>query len=218
MCFSTTASFLAGVSLSAFGIATLKKTTRKNEVPFAAIPVLFGIQQIIEGLLWLSFRGAMPSLNIEMTYAFSLFSHVLWPIFVPFSVFALERSAWRKKVIFVFQLIGFSVGLYLLYVIVRFPVVSEVKTNIVYVSPHFFKIPVMMLYLMATGVVPLFSSQKIVNLFGAMALVLFIVAYWFYSVALFSVWCFFSALLSFVIYLYFEFGKEIDTRRRGHCK
>lgn len=205
MCFSATASFIAGISLSVFGVATLKKTQRKNEIPFATIPLLFGIQQIIEGMLWLSFRIDAPLLNSTMTYAFSIFSHVLWPIFVPLAIASLETVAWRKKMLSAFQVIGYAVGLYLLYFIIRFPVTSEIKENIVYVSPHFYEIPVMLLYLTATCVTPFFSSHKIVNLFGILALLLFIAAYWFYTVAFFSVWCFFSAILSIVIYLHFKF-------------
>jgi hypothetical protein len=35
MCFSASASFIAGTSLCAFGVATLKKTEAKTEIPFA---------------------------------------------------------------------------------------------------------------------------------------------------------------------------------------
>lgn len=206
MCFSATASFIVGVSLSALGVATLKKTEQRAEVLFAMIPLLFGVQQIIEGMLWLSFRFNAPLLNVSMTYAFTLFSHVLWPIFVPLSIGLVETVAWRKKVISAFQFIGIAVGLYLLYWIVRFPVTSEVDENIVYVSPHFYKVLVMALYLAATCVGSFFSSHKLINIFGALALLLFMVAYWFYTVAFFSVWCFFAAILSAVIYLHFLFG------------
>jgi len=208
MCFSATASFIAGASLSALGVATLKKAERKTEIPFAMIPLLFGIQQIIEGMLWLSFRFDAPLLNVSMTYTFTLFSHVLWPIFVPFSIVLVEIVAWRKRVILAFQFIGIAVGLYLLYWIVRFPVTSEVDEHIVYVSPHFYKIPVMVLYLAATCVGSFFSSHKIINIFGVLALLLFMVAYWFHTVAFFSVWCFFAAILSAVIYLHFRLGKR----------
>ncbi len=207
MCFSATASFIAGVSLSALGIVTVKKAERKTEVPFAMIPLLFGVQQIVEGMLWLSFRFDAPLLNMTTTYAFTLFSHVLWPIFVPFSIGLVETVAWRKKVILAFQLIGIAVGFYLLYLIVRFPVTSEVDEHIVYVSPHFYKVPVMVLYLAATCVGSFFSSHKLINIFGALALLLFMVAYWFHTVALLSIWCFFAAILSAVIYLHFLFGK-----------
>jgi hypothetical protein len=208
MCFSATASFIAGVSLSAIGVLTLKKAERKAEIPFAMIPLLFGIQQIIEGMLWLSFRFDAPLLNVTMTYAFTLFSHVLWPMYVPFAIGLVETVAWRKKAIWAFRVIGIAVGLYLLYWIVRFPVTSEVDEHIVYVSPHFIKVPMMMLYLAATCVSCFFSSHKLINLFGVLALLLFMVAYWVHSVAFFSIWCFFAAILSVVIYLHFKFGNE----------
>jgi len=193
--------------LSVLGVATVKKAERKAEIPFAMIPLLFGIQQIIEGMLWLSFRFDAPLLNVTMTYAFTLFSHVLWPMYVPFAIGLVETVAWRKKAIWAFRVIGIAVGLYLLYWIVRFPVTSEVDEHIVYVSPHFIKVPMMMLYLAATCVSCFFSSHKLINLFGVLALLLFMVAYWIHTVAFFSVWCFFAAILSVVIYLHFKLGK-----------
>jgi hypothetical protein len=205
MCFSATASFVAGVSLSVIGVATVKKAERKEEIPFAMIPLLFGIQQIIEGMLWLSFRYDLPLIKVTTTYVFTLFSHVLWPIFVPFSILLLETVAWRKKVIMTFLITGIVVGLYNLYFIFTYPVISEVNCNVIYYLPYFNKILVMALYLAATGVSCFFSSHKMINLFGVLALLLFMVAYWFYTVAFLSVWCFFAAILSAVIYLHFKF-------------
>ena len=204
MCFSATASFIAGAALSAVGVATLQKETRRAEIPLAMIPLLFGIQQIIEGMLWLSFRFDAGLLKVITTYMFSLFSHVLWPIFVPLSIWLLESVPWRRRVIAGFQLIGLAIGLYLLYFIVKFPVTAEAYEHIVYVSPHFYRLPAMGFYLAATCLGSLFSSHRIINVFGASALVLFGIAYWFYTAALFSVWCFFSAILSFIIYSYFK--------------
>lgn len=111
-------------------------------------------------MLWLSFRFEAPLLNVSMTYAFSLFSHVLWPMFVPFSIGLVEETLWRKKAILVFQLIGIAVGLYLLYMIVKFPVWSEADDHIVYVSPHFYQVPVMMLYLAATTIASSFRATR----------------------------------------------------------
>ena len=44
---------------------------------------LFGIQQLIEGVIWLTFKSEAPVLRQTMTYVYSGFSHVLWPIFCP---------------------------------------------------------------------------------------------------------------------------------------
>ena len=203
MCFSATASFVAGIGLSLAGVSTLRKTRRRREIPFAVIPLLFGVQQIIEGMLWLSFRFDSALLTYLTTYAFSLFSHVLWPIFVPFSIWLLEGVPWRRKLIAGFQAIGLAIGLYLLYFIVKYPITAEVNENIVYISPHFYQIPAISFYVAATCIGSFFSSHKIVNVFGISALLLFAIAYWFYAVALFSVWCFFSALLSIIIHFHF---------------
>ncbi len=190
--------------MSILGVATLRTTRSRSEVAFAAIPLLFGIQQIVEGVLWLSFGFDAPQLNVAMTYLFSLFSHVLWPVFVPFAIGLLETVAWRRRVIWGFQAVGLAVGMYLLYLILEFPVTSVALANIVYVSPHFYKVPVMLLYLAATCVSCFFSSIDTVRIFGALALFLFAVAALFFNLALFSVWCFFSALLSFIIYFHFR--------------
>ena len=114
MCFSATASFVAGTSLSAIGVATIAKAERRSELPFALIPLLFGIQQIIEGVIWLTFRGEVIGLRPALTYAYSMFSHVLWPIYVPFALRFLEHTPWRRKAMLGFQIGGLAVGLYLL--------------------------------------------------------------------------------------------------------
>ena len=213
MCFSATASFVAGTGLSVLGVATLRAVRRRPEIPFAAIPLIFGLQQMVEGALWLSFRFNAPQLNLAMTYVFSIFSHVLWPIFVPFAIGLLETVAWRRTVIRGFQGVGLLVGLYLLYQIVEFPVTAVAAGNIVYVSPHFYKLPVMLLYLAATCVSFFFSSNATIRLFGVLALLLFVVAYGFFAVALFSVWCFFAAVLSSIIYVHFRFRRASLARR-----
>ena len=82
----------------------------------------------------------------------------------------------------------------------------ERNEHIVYVSLHFYELAIKLLYLAATCVSCFFSSHRVINIFGGLALLLFLVAYWFYTVAFFSVWCFFAAILSIVIYLQFKSG------------
>ena len=205
MCFCAAASFTAGGVLCLLGVATLKLTRCREEIFFAMIPLLFGLQQFIEGLLWLSFQFEGTLFNVVLTYVFVLFSHVLWPVFVPFSIGHMETVPWRKKVLRGFQLTGIAVAVFLLYFIVRYPITSEIRGHMVYVFPHFHIPPVLVLYIAATCLSALFSSQRIVILFGVLAFVLFVVAFWFYYVAFFSVWCFFAAILSVVIFLHFQF-------------
>jgi len=204
MCFSASASFIAGTALSAAGVATIRLTVRKAEIPFAMIPLLFGIQQIIEGMIWLSFRQQSPLPVETLTLLYSLFSHVVWPMFVPFAVGLLETVGWRKKALAACQVAGAGVGLYLLYFIIEFPVTAEVLgKHIVYESPHFYVISVMVLYLIGTCVSSLVSSHRIIRMFGALSLGSFAIAYAIHAATMVSVWCFFAAVLSLVVYVYF---------------
>lgn len=206
MCFSASASFIAGASLSAVGIAALRSTAARTEQPLAAIPLLFGIQQLTEGVIWLTFDHDAPYVKLAMTYVYSGFSHVLWPVYVPFAMGVLEAVRWRKRTLFAFGAAGLAVGLYLLYSLVaRRPVAEVVGQHIVYDSPHFYQIPVMVVYLAATCVSCWFSSHGFVRLFGVLSLLSFIAAYAVHAAAFFSIWCFFAAMLSLLIYFHLKF-------------
>jgi len=209
MCFSASASFIAGAALAAAGVATLRMTRRKAEVPLAGVPLLFGVQQIIEGMIWLSFRDDISLPGTALTLIYSVFSHVLWPMFVPFAVGLLETVSWRRRAIAVCQVAGAAVGLYLLYGILQFPVTARVVgQHIVYESPHFYVIAVMTLYLIATCVSSFLSSKRVIQVFGALSLVTFLAAYAIHASTLISMWCFFAAVLSFVIYYYFRLERS----------
>ncbi len=204
MCFSATASFSAGAILLGLGTLTVKSAHRRREMALAAIPLLFAIQQFSEGVIWLTFRYDAPQLNVVMTYLYSFFSHVLWPIYVPVAVLLIEPMGWRRTVLLGFVAAGLVAGVYLLYVLLAFPVISRpTGQHVEYVSPHFFAALVMTLYLLAATVSPMFSSHRLVKVFGVLALLSFAAAYGFYATWFISVWCFFAALLSAVIYLHF---------------
>ena len=216
MCFSASVSFVAGTALLAVGAVTVRKARHRAELPFAAIPLLFGVHQLIEGVVWLTFRFDAPLLNTAMTFAYSLFSHVLWPIYVPLAVLLLEPVLWRRKALAAFLAAGIATGLYLLVAMFRFPIVSRaLGGHIEYVSPHFFVTAVMAGYLAATCISLLFSSHKAANLFGIAALLSFLASYAIYTLWFFSVWCFFAAALSVMILLYFS-NRLSPTKESTH--
>ena len=205
MCFSATASFTAGIGLLAIGAVTVSRIRRRAELPFALIPGLFGVQQMIEGALWLTFPDNAPLANTVLTYLYSFFSHVLWPIYVPIAVLLLEPEAWRRRVLMVLAAAGAAAGFYLLYFLITEPIVSEVVgSHISYQSPHFYIGAVMVLYVLATCVSSFFSSCKTIRWFGAATFVALLTAAAFYNFWFISVWCFFAAVLSLIVLVHFS--------------
>ena len=207
MCFSATASFSAGAVLLGLGTLTLRSALAAQQpraLPFAAIPLLFALQQLIEGVIWLTFSYEAPQLQSVLTHVYSFFSHVLWPVYVPLAVLLMEPAGWRQRALMVLVAVGAAMAAYLLYVLLAYPVVArQTGQNIEYLSPHFFATASMTLYLLSTALSPVLSSHRLVQLFGVLALLSFGAAYAFYALWFISVWCFFAALLSTMIYLDF---------------
>ncbi len=204
MCFSATASFVASASLIATGYATIKNTSTKEQVPFASIPILFGVQQGIEGFVWLSLQQAeFQAIHNVTVYGFLFFAQVFWPFWVPFSIWLIEKNALRKKILSVILFLGTIVAMYLAYCLVVFePVASIHNHHIMYTLnfPAYFWWFSGLFYFVPTVLPPFFSSIKKMVWLGILVFLSFLVSKLFFFEQLISVWCFFAATMSVVVW------------------
>jgi hypothetical protein len=215
MCFSADASLAAGAMLLGTGVVTLRMA-RRRELPYAAIPLLFGIQQLTEAVVWLSFDPGREAVNTAATYLYSIFSHVLWPMYVPIAVWLMEEGATRRRAFRVTAAAGALAGLALLYSLLTHGIAARViGEHIVYDAPRLFIPAVMTLYLAGTAGSLLLSSHHKVRLFGVLAFFSSAVAYTVYARWFISVWCFFAALLSLVVVLQLMNSRPTLTASRA---
>jgi hypothetical protein len=205
MCFSATASFTAAAITGGIGIATLRNAGKRSELPMAVVPLLFAVQQVIEGSLWLSLDDGFVALSKALMLGFLFFAQVWWPIFVPIAVLCVEPDRSRRRLIFLLLGVGVAVGLFLLWQILthehRAVIVDE---HLVYSSEGRYPLAVGSAYLAATVLSPLLSSQRVVAALGLIVLVGAAIAYIAYWQAFVSVWCFFAAAASGLILFHFE--------------
>ena len=203
MCFSATASFTAGVILTVTGVYTLRQVKSKSILPFASIPLLFGIQQIIEGIVWMSFNE--PVLHGIATYLFVLFAYVLWPTFVPVSIWLIEENPIRKKILWGISLVWVAVSMYLFTYSAIGPVTCSIVQNSIFYNVNVpYPILSFFLYFFATCAGSMVSSFLRIRVFGTFVIISFFFAHSLYPVTSFSVWCFFSAVLSIIIYIHLK--------------
>ena len=202
MCFSPAASFAASLSLGTAGVANLRQIRQRREWPLALVPLLLGFQQLLEGLVWLSFKA--PLVNLVASKIFVFFAYALWPAYIPWAVLLVEPSATRKKFLWPLTVAGFFIGLYGFWNIAFYPTpVAVVCRSIGYVVPVL--IPLFGLgYVFVCSVACLISSYRWINLLGLAVFGSFIMAFTFFYQTGTSVWCFFAALLSFFIYFHFR--------------
>ncbi|MGC1389662.1 MAG: DUF6629 family protein [Bacteroidales bacterium] len=204
MCFSAGASFAGGIIITGIGVATYREVHKPSQLVFASIPVFFGVQQIVEGCLWLTLPYA-DYVNIQKTatYCFLIMAQVLWPVMIPVSVLLVEEDKKRKRIRRILLILGLSLSLYYSYCLVSFNVTPQItgrhieyKTNF----PDSFAMLAFIVYLIAT-ITPLFvSGIKRTHLLGMLMFSSCLVTAIFFTQYLISVWCFFAALISGVIF------------------
>jgi len=204
MCFSAGASFGAGIVLSVIGVASIKKASSPSQISFASIPLIFAVQQITEGFVWLSLSNPAYAAYQQMaTYNFLFFAQVVWPVWVPFAILKLEPKALRKKSEKILVGIGALVSLYLAYCLFSYPVESKIfGYHISYLQdyPSTLSFLCGFLYIVATIVPPFFSRIRRMWVLGAAILISYIITSIFYTDYIVSVWCFFASVISIAVY------------------
>jgi hypothetical protein len=203
MCFSAGASFASGVVLSSIGIVAVKEAKKPSRLAFASIPLLFGIQQIAEGAVWLALTDpAYAHFQNAGTSLFLIMAKVFWPAMIPLSVLLMEEDGKKKRMLSILLAMGLSVSVYYTYCLLFLNVMPHIAGHhIQYISdyPESLAVPVFFVYFIA-AVTPLFlSSIKRTRLLGVLMFLSCLVTAIFFFQYLTSVWCFFAAIISVVV-------------------
>ena len=225
MCFSAEASFAGGIVISAIGVATVTKVHKSSQLVFASIPLFFGIQQITEGVLWLTLPNPdNVSIQKFSTYLFLIMADVLWPMMIPLSVFFMEENQKKKKILRLLLILGACLSTYYATCLVLFNVNPEIMGYHIHYHTGFPKSLALItfaIYLTVT-ITPLFiSSIKKTHLLGMLMFLSCAVTAIFFTQYLTSVWCFFAALISGVIFWIlrdskrkFNFDKLVELKKK----
>ncbi len=214
MCFSATASFGAGIVLAVIGVVSLKKVIHPAQKPFAAIPLLFSVQQVSEGFLWLALTyPEYAFLQDFATYMFLAFAQVIWPFYVPVAIFLFQGKFQRNNISKILVCIGAIVSLYLAYCLMSYPVQARINGDHITYGLDY---PASMvtyagaLYLLATILPAFISPVKYMKILGTAILISYIITRFFYTGYIVSVWCFFASLISLIVFVIMATFKNSD--------
>lgn len=204
MCFSAEASFGASAILLVAGALSISKVKTKSQLPFAIIPLIFSVQQFTEGILWIALKNPEHvAWQNTATYTFLFFAQIVWPTWVPLSILLLEKEVARIKQLKLFLAIGMILSSYLAYRLLFYNVTPKIASHHIQYDIEFpFKwITVSgIFYTIATIIPPFFSSIKKMPALGTLILISFAITETFYYQNIISVWCFFAAVISVVIF------------------
>jgi hypothetical protein len=212
MCFSAGASFASGIVISAIGVASVKEVNKPSQRVFAIIPLLFGIQQLAEGCLWITLsRTDFVIVKKISTYVFLITAQVLWSWVIPLSVLLMEEEPRRRKILRVMLVIGVALSMYYAFYLFFHKVTSQIlDCHILYTteSPESLALLTFILYLAVTVASFFVSSIRRMYLLGIIMALSCLMAAVIYKLYLTSVWCFFAAIISIFIYLIIRESKQ----------
>lgn len=200
MCFSAAASFTASGVLAGTGLLTLTATNNRKLRWLASVPLVFSLQQALEGVQWLTPKPSWESTLLG--YAFLFFAFLWWPVFTPLMVSLVERDKFRKRILRWLLVGGVVISGYLLAVLVLNPLqVTLYQQCILYEVFVPWQNLVAPLYVAVVCGSSLVSSRAWIRVLGLTIFLGAAVSYFFWYTTFTSVWCFFAAALSIFVYV-----------------
>jgi hypothetical protein len=199
MCFSATASFSAAAVCGAIGALTVRRASRPD-LMLAFIPVIFALHQALEGFVWLT--SAEGWWGRCAGYDFAIIAFCLWPIYVPVAAWLSETDPRRRRFMLGFLVLGAVVVAGAAWVLHAGLTIDFASNQIRYLPAK--RYPLIFDYIYAAAVTGplLLHRNNYLRVFGCLILVFFGASILLFNPARYSVWCFFAAISSIVLYLF----------------
>ena len=217
MCFSARASFTAAALLLPLGAVAVRHVLGERHasgrLPLALTPLLFGLQQVTEGLVWLGLApdpppvaaGLLPAASV----AYLFFAYGLWPGWMGFIALRwgdVGRGRHERRWLIGAIAVGVLYGLLLWLPLLLDPpgsIPSVLQGSLHYPVPRLLpgligRLVGQSLYA-ALIAIPLLLTRGELRWFGLSVLLSFVLTQLAWAPTFASVWCFFSAVLSLQI-------------------
>jgi hypothetical protein len=183
------------------GVQTLRRVRMRRELIVGALPLLFGIHQLVEGFVWLGLRGEVSAeLGGAAKQIYIVFAHAVLPVLVPLGFTLLEPDRRRARRMWPLVGLGTLLGAYLFWQVTAYPVGAQEQARCIDYTTHTTNdLLVGTLYVIVTCAPALMSSRRHLRWFGVVSLVGVIAAALVRADELTSLWCVYVALVSVLI-------------------
>ena len=215
MCFSVESDLAVGLLLLPVGVASLREVRHVREVPFASLPLLFAVHQLIETVVWASADGSLStSVGHVAAIAYLVVALPLLPLLFPLSVLLLEPRGARVRVA-PFVALGALVAAYLAVAVATPPVTVVVHEHaLVYYTGVQREGVWTLLYIVAVIGPSLLSGYPTLVGFGVLNLVGLTVVAMVYQEAFVSLWCVWAACTSLLVLLHMRWRRRLPDPHR----
>ena len=219
MCFSANTSFTTSAIIFSAGTYATFTAIRFNRhyITLALVPILFSIQQVSEGFVWITMGTSHVNLLHSSILTYLFFAFLLWPAYFPFCFYYFENISTRKTLLMVLTILGLMLGgviyIPLLIHVIDYNLTVE-QQSLAYstarstYSQYFYTLSYALIIFLSAFV----SSKKEIQRYGFIVLISFLISTTWFLYAFVSVWCYFAAFLSVYI-AYMVHVQCVDKRK-----
>ncbi len=218
MCFSPFASFTATAGLSLLSLISFRISQTREQKLLATVPLVFAIQQAIEGMIWLNAGQQHIITSMPLVYAFLFFAFLWWPTFIPLATMWSEKmSVAPSREAHAVQLVqllcsisGVITALFLAHGLFSKTTQAVIENHHIVYNTPWMPTWAYATYILATIIPLLISRMRYVWMLGLAAAASLAYSNHLYTNYTVSVWCFFAAVLSgiIIIIIYLQNKKE----------
>jgi len=215
VCFSPEGDLAGGLIVGAIGVDACRHLRGRNsQLLLATTPLLLGVHQIDESLVWWSLDGDLPrTVGRIAMWIYLVIALVVVPMLVPLAIFRLAPTRGRRWKLAPFVALGVGVAAVLLVTMLRGPVTVRRGTfHLAYSIGLQHGILIVGLYVVATCGSLLLSGYKHIVIFGLGNLVAVVVLAVLTADGFASLWCFYAAVTSGAISLHLRYAKPHKDR------
>jgi len=208
MCFSATASFTGSAVIALVGMATLRHVREPRTLLFAAVPLLFALHQFTEGMVWLGLEGRIGRIALDhFAFMYTMYAQGLLPLLMPLAITMMEPRGWRRSVMIGLTAIGAVAAAWDMVGLISLPLNTCIEGHSIgYHNAMTASLPISLLYIGATCGALMLSSHRVVRWYGALNIVALSITQLVKATTFASVWCFYAASMSIILYWQFRRG------------
>lgn len=203
MCFSPEMDVAAGLVVTGVGIDCLRHVTKRNQVALAALPIVFGVHQLIEAFVWWELQGKVSQCTGDVaTYSYLAIALLVLPLLVPWAF--LRLGVGRSRAVDVAFVIAGLVAVVVYARLLGLDIPSRRLDGhqVTYFAGEYIPDYVLPIYAVACLGPPLLARARLLQLFGLLNLVVVISLAALNQEGVISLWCVWAAATSVLVNLH----------------
>lgn len=202
MCFSASMDLTAGMLVTGLGVDALSHVTRREQKPLAALPLIFGIHQLVETIVWWRVDGqASAQASAVAVFVYLLIALGIVPLLVPYAFLRIRLT--NPPIAWICLAAGVATTCLDMWGMGKGPMTAhQAGHHLAYDLTVPYSQIGLPLYVFATCVPALLGRSNLLRLFGVVNLIVVSALAALAQNGIVSLWCVWAAITSILICAY----------------